>query len=411
MLDPFLTRLNALTDAVRNVYHHQPGAWTALALESAKIAAIGAASIGVSCLAGVALSAAGLATISGGIVATLAASIFTSRAFCQQMNRMEEAGVLVAEGIRAYTERMFKGDSNRARLVRERCNQEAESLVQRMNKMSAYQEFTENMTARRLFQKHWANIEKAQAYEAEFESYLQQSKAEREEVVTELLQQVELLKLVELNISQADDISKDNAKLAQLQANLKNLGIQYQAPKSGLAYFLLNIKEQATTALIRQTGTDLPGENTAVIMDALVEFRKEVFLGQYTRDMVSAEAIEAAKTESEAEFNTEQTARLAAVKEERVKLVLQKVLTDYVELKNREGVKLTAADLKNTDILVLLQPEIDREMAVSQTVDASWINTFKGLVSSQQLMTQLTEKSREKVLAAATQGVIGAAAA
>ena len=410
ILAPYMKRVNALTEAIRNVYNHKPDAWAALALEGAKTTAVLAATLGVTCIAASTVCTPGLlgtvgcALTAGEMIASFSYGTARLISYLEDNHLWTHA----AQSIEAFTTQYFSGNSKVAKSIRLRCQQEAASMVAGMKNMDAYQQQTSDLAARKLLRTHQDRVTNPQSYKDQVASFLLRNTSQRKEQVNELAQQVQVLELIEKNMNQATEISKSKTGLSELRTQLKALNITHQLPESGLVHFMLNLKQEITASIERQCGTDTPGTTTEQIEETLVSFQTEVMLGSVVRETMmleDAQEVERIKTEAETELCRKATGNIARIEQQRIKLMYMEAMKQYIADKQVDGEEVTVDDLKKKDLETTLQTRVERMLAELRTVNGQRIARFETQVNALPIMQKLSEPSRDRIftLTASTQ--------
>lgn len=404
---PYIKRYNALTEAIMNVYNHKPGAWVELALESARTGAVIAATAGATCVAASALAIPGSVLATTGCVLTAAQTVATfSYGTAQLISYLEENNLWsrAAQGIEMFSAQYFSGNSKMAKSIRLKCQKEAATMVAGMEKMDAYQQEIIEKAACEMYRAHWGLVAHQQTHTARAESFLKQNQKKREQQAKELADKVQVLSLIEENLKKTTEISKSNEQLAELRQQLKDLGVDQRAPEAGLTHFMLNLRQEVTTAILRQCGTDKPGVTAEQIEATLAQFHREIMLGSVVRETLltnDADKVTKATAAAKASHCKLVMESKAQIEQQRLELMYAEALKQLVEDRKAEDQELTTADLKKVDLEVVLQPRVERLYAELKAVNGQRVEQFKAQLQALPLMQKLSSVSRDRVFKAA----------
>ena len=404
---PYLKRYNALTEAIMNVQNHKPGAWAELALESAKTTAILAATLGSTCVAAstLALGTSVLATTGAALTAAWTVTTF-SYGTAQLISYLEDNQILkiTAQGIEMFAAQYFSGNSKMAKSIRLKCEKEAANIVAGMAKMDAYQQEIIEKAAREMYKAHWNLVAHKATHEARVESFLTQNKESRQQQAKELADKVQVLALIEEKLNQAAEISQNDEQITKLRKQLKDLGIDQRAPETGLVHFMLNLKQEITTSILRQTGTDKPGTTAEQIEAALVKHQSEVMLGSVVREQLNisdAEKVATVEAKAKAEHCKLVTESKAKIEQQRIELMYTGALKGLVEDEADLGHEFSVGELKKMDMEAVLDKRVKKQFNELKTVNAERVAKFQSELDMQPLMRDLSVATRDRVKATA----------
>ncbi|OED45851.1 hypothetical protein ACH42_04535 [Endozoicomonas sp. (ex Bugula neritina AB1)] len=412
---PFTRRWNALTEAIVNIYHHKPGAWAALAVESAKMGAVLAASIGVTCIIATTVCTTGPLGIVGCAFTLAEMALMTATTgygVARMIVNIEDSNMVfrTTEALATFYAQSFSENSSMTKGIRLRCEREAANMITSMKKQDAYQQQVSQLVAQCLFRNHWDKVNEQESHVAEVDSYLKQSEESRFEQAEALLKQVHILELITNHIDEANTIASDRTRLNVLRDELNTLGVGFLAPEAGLEHFLLNLKLSTQASLERQCGTTAPGDTADEIKNHLNNYQREVMLGNIVRETLTethSPIIAETQAQIETAFYKGTTSRMASVEIKRVQQIIHNSIKEYIsDREAAEGRQITAADLEETDLEKALSPKIERAMQQLHDVNTHWMESYKGQLRKLRGLSGLSESSLKGMMKAATTAAI-----